>query len=397
MKTKSLSKPMNKFLPLLITVLFALLLSACSSTQNADSDAQAADISTPVISNNGVTVEGRLNPVDSVWVSFQTSGEIAEIKVKENQSVTKGDILMVLSNQEVAQSDLKAAELELLIAQQALDDLNQTAKLDETKAHQALVEAELNADDAYQMLSDMDTEAYQESIDEAWTTVQEKQDVLDDAQEYFDKYKDLSEDNLTRQDAQTDLENAQKDYEDAVRAHNLLVYGLEQAQTNADNAGQVADQARQDYEDIQNGPDPDRLALANAQVDSAQAHVNAAQKALDAMVLSAPFDGVVTSIDATIGQVVSAKEPILHLADFSSWVVETVDLDEIKAVKIDSGKPVTLTVDALPGLELHGTVEWISLDYTEKSGDILYSARIRLDDSDPRLRWGMTMSVIFED
>ncbi|MEN6411299.1 MAG: HlyD family efflux transporter periplasmic adaptor subunit, partial [Veillonellales bacterium] len=185
MKTKSLSKPMNKFLPLLITVLFALLLSACSSTQNADSDAQAADISTPVISNNGVTVEGRLNPIDS-----------------------------------------------------------------------------------------------------------------------------------------------------------------------------------------------------------AQAHVNAAQKALDAMVLSAPFDGVVTSIDATIGQVVSAKEPILHLADFSSWVGETVDLDEIKAVKIDSGKPVTLTVDAFPGLELHGTVEWISLDYTEKSGDILYSARIRLDDSDPRLRWG---------
>ncbi|MGV8049755.1 MAG: hypothetical protein AB2L21_05310 [Anaerolineaceae bacterium] len=56
---------------------------------------------------------------------------------------------------------------------------------------------------------------------------------------------------------------------------------------------------------------------------------------------------------------------------------------------------MTLTVDALPGLELHGTVEWISLDYTEKSGDILYSARIRLDDSDPRLRWGMTRSVIF--
>jgi len=95
------------------------------------------------------------------------------------------------------------------------------------------------------------------------------------------------------------------------------------------------------------------------------------------MVLTAPFNGVVTSVDVTIGQVISSGEPAMHLADFSDWFVETTDLDEIKAVKINSGKPVTLTVDALPDLVLKGTVEWVSLDYTEKSGDILYTARIR--------------------
>jgi hypothetical protein len=58
---------------------------------------------------------------------------------------------------------------------------------------------------------------------------------------------------------------------------------------------------------------------------------------------------------------------------------------------------VTLTVDALPDLVLKGTVDRISLDYIEKSGDILYTARIRLDDTDPRLRWGMTISVNFEE
>ena len=397
MNKKLLPKPIITLILLLTFIPLGLLLSSCSSTQNAGSDSQTNDAITPVISNTGVTVEGRLEPTDSVWLSFQSSGQVTDIQVEEGQSVKEGDILVVLRDQEAAQSELKAAELELISAQQALDDLNQNAKVAETQAHQVFVEAALAADDAHQTLADMDSESYQDEIDDAWIKVQEAEDDLKDAQDTFDKYENLDEDNTSRKNAQTDLDAAQKAYDDAVRAHNLLVYNLEQARANADNADQVAEQAYQDYKDRQDGPDPDELALMMAQVDSAQAHVDAAQKALDMMVLTAPFNGIMTSVDVTIGQVVSPGEPVMHLADFSNWFVETTDLDEIKAVKINSGKPATLSVDALPGLVLKGTVEWVSLDYTEKSGDILYTARIRLDDTDPRLRWGMTMSVNFED
>ena len=397
MNTKLLPKPIITLILLLTFIPLGLLLSSCSSTQNAGSDSQTNDAITPVISNTGVTVEGRLEPTDSVWLSFQSSGQVTDIQVEEGQSVKEGDILVVLRDQEAAQSELKAAELELISAQQALDDLNQNAKVAETQAHQVFVEAALAADDAHQTLADMDSESYQDEIDDAWIKVQEAEDDLKDAQDTFDKYENLDEDNTSRKNAQTDLDAAQKAYDDAVRAHNLLVYNLEQARANADNADQVAEQAYQDYKDRQDGPDPDELALMMAQVDSAQAHVDAAQKALDMMVLTAPFNGIMTSVDVTIGQVVSPGEPVMHLADFSNWFVETTDLDEIKAVKISSGKPASLSVDALPGLVLKGTVEWVSLDYTEKSGDILYTARIRLDDTDPRLRWGMTMSVNFED
>jgi multidrug resistance efflux pump len=397
MNTKLLPKPIVRLMPLLTFALLGLLLSACSSAQNAGSGSQANDVATPVISNTGLTVEGRLEPTNSVWLSFQSSGQVTDIQVEEGQSVKEGDILAVLGNQEAIQSELKAAELELITAQQALDDLNQNAKIAETQAHQVFVKAALAADDAHQTLADMDSQSYQDEIDDAWTKVQDAEDDLNDAQDTFDKYENLDEDNTTRKNAQTDLDAAQKAYDDAVRAHNLLVHDLELAQANADNADQVAEQAYQDYKDRQDGPDPDELALMVAQVDSAQAHVDAAQKALEMMVLTAPFNGVVTSVDVTIGQVVSSREPAMHLADFSIWFVETTDLDEIKAVKINSGKPATLSVDALPGLVLKGTVEWVSLDYTEKSGDILYTARIRLDDTDPRLRWGMTMSVNFED
>ncbi len=207
----------------------------------------------------------------------------------------------------------------------------------------------------------------------------------------------MAEDNTIRQNAQADLDDAQKTYDDAVRAHDQLVNDLELAQANTDNADQAVNQAQQDYEDRQNGPDPDQLALAVAQVDSTQAHVDAAQKTLDLMTLTASFDGIVTTIDLTEGQTVSPGEPIVLLADFSQWYIETTDLDEIKVAKIDPSRPVILTVDALPNLSLKGTVDQISLDYKEKSGDILYTARIRLEDTDPRLRWGMTVSVNFEE
>lgn len=53
--------------------------------------------------------------------------------------------------------------------------------------------------------------------------------------------------------------------------------------------------------------------------------------------------------------------------------------------------------DAIPDLELTGTVEEISDQFEEKRGDITYTARIRIDDIDPRLRWGMTVAISFKE
>jgi hypothetical protein len=64
--------------------------------------------------------------------------------------------------------------------------------------------------------------------------------------------------------------------------------------------------------------------------------------------------------------------------------------------RVSVGQTVTITPDALPELVLTGTVESISQIYEEKFGDITYTARIVLQDTDPRLRWGMTVSTHFE-
>ena len=48
-------------------------------------------------------------------------------------------------------------------------------------------------------------------------TVEDRRQDLKDAQEDFDKYKDLDKDNSKRKDAEDDLERAQEDLNEAVR------------------------------------------------------------------------------------------------------------------------------------------------------------------------------------
>ena len=59
------------------------------------------------------------------------------------------------------------------------------------------------------------------------------------------------------------------------------------------------------------------------------------------------------------------------------------------------GQQVSITPDALPELDLPGIVTDISTLHTEKRGDVTYTVTISLEESDPRLRWGMTMVVTF--
>lgn len=74
----------------------------------------------------------------------------------------------------------------------------------------------------------------------------------------------------------------------------------------------------------------------------------------------------------------------------------TDDLTEIKVPTIKVGQTVTIKVDALPELALKGEVVSIGSVFQEKSGDIVYPVKVKLIDTDPRLRWGMTANVTFE-
>ncbi|MGB9639318.1 MAG: HlyD family efflux transporter periplasmic adaptor subunit, partial [Anaerolineales bacterium] len=112
--------------------------------------------------------------------------------------------------------------------------------------------------------------------------------------------------------------------------------------------------------------------------------------------LKAPITGTVAKLNLVVGDQVSPSVIVATIADFSSWFVETDNLTELEVVKIKNKQPVTVVADALPNVSLRGIVESISQVYVERRGDITYTTKIRLLDSDPNLRWGMTVLVTFQ-
>ena len=363
-----------------LSVLVAtILLGACSAVGQltGSSGTPAADASQiPVVTEAPtITSEGRLVPSEDLALSFSQPGPVAEVLVEEGQQVKAGDVLARQGEREKLQAAIEASNLELVQAQQALNTLQENADVAAAAAQQAMAAADKELDQATQALDNIQGQAKQVDIDAAAATVVLTRKALDDAIKDFRPYENKPENNVVRARYQALVAAAQKAYDNAVTRYNNL--------TGTSNQYDLA-------------LAKSRKELAQARLSNAQAQLAAAQTALDNSELLAPMNGTITQVSIDPGQLVTAFQPVMEIADLETWYVETSDLTEIDVVQIDAQAPVTVTPDALPDLDIQGHIERISQGYEEKAGDVLYTVRIRLDESDPRLRWGMTVSVTFQ-
>lgn len=401
-------KPTNTKILVLISLgllVATILLGACSAVGQltGGSGTPAADASQiPVVTEAPtITSEGRLVPSEDLTLSFSQPGPVAEVLVEEGQQVKAGEVLARQGEREKLQAAIEASNLELVQAQQALNTLQENADVAAAAAQQAMAAADKELDQATQALDNIQGQAKQVDIDAAAATVVLTRKALDDAIKDFRPYENKPENNVVRARYQALLAAAQKGYDNAVTRYNNLTgtsnqYDLALAKSRKELAQANLDEAQREYDKVKGGPNPDDLALAQARLSNAQAQLAAAQTALDNSELLAPMDGTITQVSIDPGQLVTAFQPVMEIADLETWYVETSDLTEIDVVQIDAQAPVTVTPDALPDLDLQGHIERISQGFEEKAGDVLYTVRIRLDESDPRLRWGMTVSVTFQ-
>ena len=155
-------------------------------------------------------------------------------------------------------------------------------------------------------------------------------------------------------------------------------------------------EAKYQYEISTDGVNADQLALATSRLENAQAQVKAAQSNLSNYAITAPFDGVVAEVAVKTGEQVSPETRIVSVADASAWVIETTDVTELEVVKLAVGQSVTFTADAIDGITMNGVVTEISQSSILQGGDVIYTVRIAAHDVDPRVKWGMTVEVVFE-
>jgi RND family efflux transporter MFP subunit len=101
-----------------------------------------------------------------------------------------------------------------------------------------------------------------------------------------------------------------------------------------------------------------RLAAAREQVATARADVVRSRAMLDETKISAPFSGIVISKGVEVGDVTAPGEPLLKLEDHSVLKFRT-SVNERDVPLIETGQPVTVTIDALDDLELVAKVSKI--------------------------------------
>jgi HlyD family secretion protein len=372
-----------------ITLSLFLLLAACNGTSTVASTA------TPIPGPETVVATGHLVPNQSTYLTFLASGRVQEVLVHKGDVVSAGQVLMKLGDRQGAEQSLAGAQAQQLAAQQAYDLLLRTADLGSAQAWQASLNAQKTFAAAQLAWDKLDLNKIQTDIDNAQADVASRLIDVDKALTDFNKYSNLPASNTTRKTYESALRTAQTNYDTAL----LKVIDLtnqRDTQNATLNAARAAEaEALRTYQITRNGPDTDKLALGQAQLDAANTQVTAAQSALDNYDLKAPFAGTVEDTNVSVSQMVNPQSWVVALADTSQWYVDTSDLTETDVVKVSVGQAVKITADALPGVTMDGAVESISGAPTLQGGDILYKVHILLKNPDPRLQWGMTMEVTF--
>lgn len=333
-----------------------------------------------------VNAIGRVEADQVTRLAFTSAGRVVEIPVEVGSLVQTGDLLLRQTDDAgqitVEQAEL-AVQMAILQRDQRLDGVDQSqvriaeAQVDAARgalaaASGAVTDADLNA-------ARLQYEATQQAVIDA-------------------------------QAARATASGGQSQ-----EAYALLDARVGQATFNAEIA-------RLQYEALQNS-DPAQIGAAaarveqaeaelarlgapppQAQIDSAEAAIAQAQLQLDAanaaltrLQLVAPFDGVVTALNAEIGGVVAPGLAVIEITDLSPLRL-TVQVDEIDVRQIREGIPARVRFDALAGVELAATLERISVVSRNDAGVVNYDVRVRLDEADDRARVGMTAeaSVVVE-
>ena len=157
------------------------------------------------------------------------------------------------------------------------------------------------------------------------------------------------------------------------------------------NAQQDVDNARTAYDTSMAN-----LQIAEAQIKQAQAQLDTAKVNLEYTNIYSPVHGIVISRNVDVGQTVAAsfQAPVLFTIakDLTKMQVDT-NVSESDIGGITEGKPATFVVDAYPNQVFKGKITQVRNAPITVQNVVTYNVVIGVDNSDLRLRPGMTANV----
>ena len=143
------------------------------------------------------------------------------------------------------------------------------------------------------------------------------------------------------------------------------------------------------------------VQAATANIAVASAGVRGAEVALDNTRIRAPFDAVVLTKNADLGDIVTplgaaanAKSAVVSIADLASLQVEA-DVSEANLGRIRPGQPCEIILDAIPDRRFRG--ELVTIVPTADRSKATVLVKVRFAELDPRVLPEMSARVAILD
>ena len=322
-----------------------------------------------------VGATGTVRTNQSAVLAWQTSGKVEQVNVSLSGQVVDGDILASLEQMSLPQSII-LAQADLVTYQKQLDDLYATAETTKTTALSDIATYAKAVRDAQYQLENYTAPTTLKGLGsiEAMDLMKKQ---LDAASKAFEPYKYLSQYDNTRQDFLEKLNDAQSNYDSAVKQLDYE-YKMEVAEANMKKA-------RKQYEDYKDGP-------AQSDVDALKSRIAAAQAVLDNAYIEAPFAGTITDVEPKPGDLVSSGVTAFRVDDLSRLLLD-VEVSEVDINRVQVGQDAIMTFDAILGKEYHGKVVEVAPVGNVVEGVVNFTVTVELTDADDAIKSGMTAAV----
>jgi len=396
---------------LIITIVVALLCSACQTTDGAG----------PIEASGTIEAE-------EVVIASEFGGRVEEIVAGEGEEVEAGQVLIRLDT-DLVESQAGEAEAALAAARAALARVEAGARPGEIATAEAMLEQAMAARDGAQRAW-RDAVAIRDNpqqlntqIDEAGTQVELAERGVTQAQAQVETLRiqrdayagggdDESKTRYNALDQQVQAAQAAVAIaEEQVAGARANLQNLIDMRQNPVALNSVVNQANAQYEDavaavgvaqasldaLLAKPTPEEVAVAQAHVSQAEAALGMLQIQMEKMTLYSPLSGLVSNRSIHVGETASPGATLMTVANLNE-VKLRVYIPENRYGRIQLGQSVTVEVDSFPGKAFQGEVTYIAsqAEFTprnvqtkEERVNTVFAVKILIPNPDHDLKPGM--------
>jgi len=260
-------------------------------------------------------VESNISPVIP-----RVSGYVADVRVKDNQRVHKGDTLLVL------------------------DDRDLRLKVEQAEAALATAKSNLGAARATTTAARSNIATSQASVGTIDAQIEAAKVTLWRSNQDYERYANLIKDHSV----------TQQQYEQALAAKQTAEKQLQILQEQRKQASSQTSAVT-----TQSGATGSQITVASSIIKQRQVEVDEARLNLYYAVITAPVEGLISKVNVQPGQFLQAGQSLFSIVlNEDLWVI--ANFKETQFDKMKVGQKVIVHVDAFPGHEFEATLSSFS-------------------------------------